>query len=128
MDMQYGIARSNSCLISNISRGLNENIKINHTIERLCDNLNNFSDLDIEIIKNNYIKEMEKLFPDEPIVLFDDTDIAKKYGKKFEDLDKIIDGSSLTKEVVNGYNVCETLILTEKKNNRLMCIVKFIHV
>lgn len=31
------------------------------------------------------------MFPEEPIVLFDDSDISKRYGKKFEDLGKVID-------------------------------------
>lgn len=41
--------------------------------------------------------------------------IAKPYGKKFEDLDKVVDASSLNKEAVNGYHVCEAVILTEKE-------------
>ena len=41
MDMQYGIARSGSCLISEIARSLEEKTKTSYTIERLCDNLNN---------------------------------------------------------------------------------------
>ena len=40
MDMQYGISKSQSSLISNISRALDEKIKLKNTIERLCDNLN----------------------------------------------------------------------------------------
>ena len=55
------------------------------------------------------------MFPEEPIVLFDDSDISKRYGKKFEDLGKVIDASSQNKEIVNGYHVCETVILTEKE-------------
>ena len=41
MDMQYGLAKSGSCLISNVARSLDENIKLNYTIDRLCDNLAN---------------------------------------------------------------------------------------
>ena len=40
MDMQYGISKSQSSLISNIFRALDEKIKLKNTIERLCDNLN----------------------------------------------------------------------------------------
>ena len=53
-DIEYGIAASGSSLISNISRSLNEDIKLKNTIERLCDNLNNFDKE--EIIYNNYIR------------------------------------------------------------------------
>ena len=41
MDIQYGLAKGGSCLISNISRFLDKKIKLNYTIERLCDNLSN---------------------------------------------------------------------------------------
>ena len=115
MDMLYGIAKSNSCLISNISRSLNENIKLKNTIERLCDNLNNLSEEELKIIKDNYISEIKDLFNDEPIALFDDSDISKPYGKKFEDLDLVMDASSPNKEIVNGYHVCEAVVLTNKE-------------
>ena len=51
-DIEYGIAASGSCLISDISRSLNEDIKLKNTIERLCYNLNSFDD--IETLYNNY--------------------------------------------------------------------------
>ena len=115
LDMQYGIAKSKSCLISEISRSLDEDIKLNYTIERLCDNLNKFNADEEKIIKNNYINEIKSLFSEEPIALFDDSDIAKIYGKKFEDLDKVTDASDPNKPTVNGYHVCEAVILTEKE-------------
>ena len=43
-DMQYGLSKSKSCLISEISRALNENIKLKNTVERLCDNLQALSE------------------------------------------------------------------------------------
>lgn len=91
MDMIYGIARSNSCLISKISRSLFENIKLRYTIERLCDNLQNMSNDEVNIIMSNYYNEIKDSFADDAIAIFDDSDIAKRYGKKFEDLDRIID-------------------------------------
>ena len=106
MDMQYGIAKSGSCLISEISRGLKEKIELKNTIERLCDKLNNITDFELENIENNYIEEIKDLFAEEAIALFDDSDIAKRYGKKFEDLDRVIDASSINKEIVNGYHIC----------------------
>ena len=111
MDMIYGISKSKSCLISEISRSLEEKINLNYTIERLCDNLNNIKEEEINIIKENYLNEIEDLFDEEPISIFDDSDIAKPYGKKFEDLDKVIDASSIDGKVVSGYHVCEAVIL-----------------
>lgn len=111
--MQYGIAASGSCLISNISRSLNEKIRLKNTIERLCDNLNKFNKE--KIIYDNYIKTIGDIFGDEPVALFDDSDISKIYGKKFEDLDDIIDGSSVNKKITKGYHICEAVVLSNKK-------------
>jgi len=112
-DMQYGLSKSQSCLISEISRALNEDIKLKNTIERLCDNLQS---LDKEkTIKENYLNEIKGYFPKEPIAIFDDSDISKRYGKKFEDLDEVIDASDPEKKIVNGYHVCEAVILGEKE-------------
>ena len=113
-DIEYGIAASGSCLISDISRSLNEDIKLKNTIERLCDNLNSFDDT--ETLYNTYIEEIGDIYGKEPVVLFDDSDISKVYGKKFEDLDDVIDASSQDKKVTKGYHVCEATILTEKEN------------
>ena len=115
MDMQYGIAKSNTCLISGIAIELDENIKLNYTIERLCDNLTNLTEEEIISINNNYIDEIKELFAEEPIALFDDSDIAKRYGKKFEDLDEVLDASSIKKEIVPGYHVCEAVVLTKNE-------------
>ena len=105
MDMEYGIAKRKSCLISEISRALDEKIDLKNTIERLCDNLTSMTKEENEIILENYYKEVEGIFPEEPTALFDDSDIAKRFGKKFEDLDRVVDASSPNKEVVNGYHV-----------------------
>ena len=112
-DIEYGIAASGSCLISDISRSLNEDIKLKNTIERLCDNLNSFDDA--ETLYNNYIEEIGDIYGKEPVVLFDDSDISKVYGKKFEDLDDVMDASSQDKKVTKVYHVCEATILTEKE-------------
>ena len=57
MDMQYGLSKGGSCLISEIARSLDEDIKLSYTIERLCDNLNNLYEDEKEIIWNNYLKD-----------------------------------------------------------------------
>ncbi len=65
----------------------------------------------VRVIKNNYLNKIKDYFPEEPICIFDDSDIAKRYGKKFEDLDRIIDASDPNKKIVNGYHVCEAVVL-----------------
>ena len=92
-DMEYGLARSGSCLISEIARSLNEDIKLGYTIERLCDNLVNLYSEEQEQIWRNYLKEVENhIDKANAVALFDDSDINKEYSKKLEDLDKVIDG------------------------------------
>ena len=116
MDMEYGIAKSGSSLISNIARSLDEKIKLNNTIERLCDNLNNLKEEEKEKIWNNYLEEVKKITSEEtPVVLFDDSDINKEYSRKLEDLDRVIDASSIDRKTVNGYHICEAVVLTNKE-------------
>lgn len=81
-DIEYRISSSGSCLISNIARSLNENIKIKNTIERLCGNSNSFDS--IEDVYNNYINTIEDIYEKEPVALFDDSDISKSYGKSLK--------------------------------------------
>lgn len=113
MDILFGISKSGSTLISNIARSLKEDIKLSYTIERLCDHLSSFENNDLII--NNYYNEISGMFGDMPVVLFDDSDISKIYGKKFEDLDEVIDASSTDNKVVPGYHVCEAVALTENE-------------
>ena len=115
MDMEYSLAKSKCCLISNISRSLDEDIKLKDTIERLCDNLVRMRDNEYKIIENNYLEEVKKTLLDEPIFLFDDSDISKRYGMKFEDLDKVLDASSPKKEIVNGYHICQAVSLIKNE-------------
>lgn len=114
-DMQYGLSKGKSCLISEISRSLDEKIKLKNTIERLCDNLQSLSEEERMMIKENYLNEIKDYFPEEAISIFDDSDISKRYGKKFEDLDQIIDASDSDKSIVNGYHVCEAVILGKEE-------------
>ena len=116
LDVQYGLAKGGSCLISEIARALDEKIKIGYTIERICDNLVNLYPEEKEQIWKNYIEEVKKNIDKEnAIVLFDDSDINKEYSKKLEDLDRVIDASSQEKRIVNGYHVCEATVLTKNE-------------
>ena len=113
MDVEYGIAASGSCLISNIARKLNEDIKLKNTIERICDNLNRFDKKDLII--RNYLTTIGNVFGEEPVAIFDDSDITKEYGKKFEDLDNVVDASSVDRKIKKGYHICEAVILTKEE-------------
>ena len=117
METQYGLAKGGSCLVSNMARALDEDIKLNYTIDRLCDNFANLDDEYEKIIWRNYINEVKKhINTKEPIAIFDDSDINKEYSKKLEDLDRVRDASSPDKRIVNGYNVCEAVLLSKNTN------------
>ena len=78
METQYGLAKGGSCLVSNMARALDEDIKLNYTIDRLCDNFANLDDEYEKIIWRNYINEVKKhINTKEPIAIFDDSDINK---------------------------------------------------
>lgn len=114
-DMIYGILSSKSCLLSDISRNLKEDIKLCNTIDRLSNNLGHIDKEEIGKIKENYYKEVMKYLPeDKVIVLNDDTDINKEYSKKLEDLCIVRDASSQIERYVNGYKVCEYTALSTK--------------
>ena len=116
LDVQYGLSKGGSCLISEMARALDEDTKLGYTIERLCDNLSNLYSEEKEQIWSNYINEVKRNIDlENAVVLFDDSDINKEYSKKLEDLDRVIDASSKDKKIVNGYHVCEATILTKNE-------------
>ena len=116
-DMIYGIEKSKSVLISNISRALKEKIKLKNVEERLCDNCNNLTDDEINTIKSNYTELAIKELPDDEIIIIeDDSDVNKECSKKMEDLCTVRDASSKEEKYVNGYHVCEIVSLTKNEN------------
>ncbi len=115
-DMIFGIEKSQSILFSDIARELSENTKLKHTIERLCINCNNFDENKLNNLENNYFNEIEKLLPNDEIILIeDDSDINKEYSKKLEDLCVVRDASKQKETFVNGYHVCEIASLTKNE-------------
>ena len=61
MDMMFGLSRGQSVLLSDVSRALNENIKLRYTIERLSSHLNNMNDHEIEL---SYLEQWHSLHPE----------------------------------------------------------------
>ena len=116
-DMIYGISASKDIKISKIAKELHEDIKIGNTIERLCLHLEKFNDKDK--IDNNYFKFVRAMLPEYPIGIFDDSDIVKIYGKKFEDLDLVRDASDPKETIKPGYHMCNAVVLTKNKKQPL---------
>lgn len=124
-DMLYGISASNSLMLSDISRKLKEKIKLDNTIERLSIHLAN----DIEgkaSIEEKYYEFVKGIIPKKPIVDFDNTDIAKPYGKKFEYLDTVVDASDSKKEKKPGYPVVNAVVLGKNKKQPIPIYSKIV--
>lgn len=79
-EMLYGMLKSESTVLRDIATALNESIHIENTIDRLSRNLGN--ELSPKI-KQNYSKKMTKSLGKQPLILVDDTDVIKPYGKAF---------------------------------------------
>ena len=115
LDIIYGILASKDIKIMSFTRVLYENIKYEKTIRRICNRLKEIKD--IEIIKENFRKQVVRYLPkDNILAIFDDSDMVKIYGKKFEDLDEVIDGSDPQKQIKPGYHICNACLIT--KNQR----------
>lgn len=115
MDMMFGLSRGQSVLLSDVARALDENINLRYTIDRLSNHLENMNDHEMDILRNNYNQLVLKNIDDEPLVLLDDSEIIKKYGKKFEDLCMVRDASSLKDDIYPGYHVCEATVVTQNE-------------
>lgn len=112
-DMLYGISAGKDVKVSNVARELHEDIKLDNTIERLCLHLEKFDKQNI--ITENKNKYIRSMLSDEVISIFDDSDIAKIYGKEFEDLDTVKDASAKKESYVPGYHMCNAVVLSKNK-------------
>lgn len=114
-DMIFGICARKSVLLTDISRGLQEDIKLAYTVDRLSGHLSNMQEEDEIAFKENYESEALKLIDSEDeyvIVLNDDTDISHEQAKKMEDLCIVKDASSKQEKYVKGYKGCEYVALS----------------
>lgn len=111
-DLIFGIIKSNSSLLSNISRALNEDIKLKDTVDRISKNLEKiFSKKDI--IYSNYYNSIKKYINEDTCFHVDNSDVNKDYSSKLEDLDRVVDSSSKDDKIVNGYTITE-IVATNK--------------
>ena len=85
--------------LTEIARKLREDIALCKTVERLFRNLNKFDET--ERLRENYFDTVRKHFDERTVLIIDDSDIAKMYSSKLEDLCRVRDGS--TGEIVDGY-------------------------
>jgi hypothetical protein len=108
-DMIYGMIASESVILSNIADALKEPIGKINTVDRLSRQLSSGI---IPKAHKDCFKAMESMIPDNPVILADDTDIVKPYGRKFDSLGTVKDGSATKASFEKGYRRTEMTLLS----------------
>lgn len=104
-EMIYGMQAAKDIKLSNVSRTLNEPIRLIKTEDRLSRNLD---DEDFTAQINNQICRLgSNKVLDDMVIAIDPGDIRKKYALKMEHLCKVHDGSE--HEVGEGYWLCKAV-------------------
>ena len=101
----YGIQASRDIKLSNISRSLNEEIKLIKVENRLSKHMGK-KDM-TEGMNKKLIEEGSKRIGKETVLAIDLSDINKPYAKKMENLTKVWNGSE--GKVGDGYWICEVI-------------------
>ena len=122
-DMIYGMIASESVILSNIADALKEPIGKINTVDRLSRQLSSGI---IPKAHKDYFKAMESLIPDNPVILVDDTDIVKPYGKKFDSLGTVKDGSATKASFEKGYR-CTEMTLLSNADSQPISLFSHIH-
>ena len=109
--MLYGVLASGSCVLSRMADSLQEGIRKKNTVERLSRKLTE----DIpEEINEHYLTLMQGISAKDTPIFVDDSDVVKPYGKAFEALGLVRDGSALTPTIQKGYHVTEMTALSAR--------------
>jgi len=99
LEMMMGMLLTGSCNLTEITRSLKEKISIKDTLKRLGRMLSH-DDL-LNIANKISLQEMKSKIDRETILALDSGDITHQYGKKFEKISKVHDGSS--NSIKHGY-------------------------
>lgn len=114
-DMLYGIQASQSVLLSEVGRTLEESIALIKTEERLSRNLQR---PELEgVVQENIMKMASAHIGRDTLLIIDPSDITKKYAKKMEYLATVRDGSA--HELSNGYWTLH-IVGTELESNKIV--------
>lgn len=111
----YGMSKSQHIFLSEIARSLNEKTDLTYTIKRLSRNVARGEDL--RRLHGNYLDALRTSIPDNPLVIVDESDIAKPYAEKMEALGQIHDGSKKTIE--KGYTTINFALSTARTKHPL---------
>ena len=111
-DMTYGMLASESSMLSEIARNLNEKIPLIKTVNRLSRNLQDLSDDERKIVMENYLKAIKPRYNDQSVIVIDGSDITKPASTKLEALCRVRDGS--TGEIGIGYHTIGAAVLSSE--------------
>jgi len=99
-----GCFATGSLNLTAISGYLSEKTKVKHTLKRLQRNTENYSSLlKISNLYNIHSCYEETIKDERVLISVDEGDLVHDYGKSFELISKVRDGSSKKKRINNGY-------------------------
>lgn len=114
LDMCFGLAKSNSVLLSDIARSLEEPIDTIQTIKRLSSRLEEFHE--DQLLMKNYQKVIRTQFEKQDnLVIVDNSEVIKPYSNKMEALGQVRDGS--TGRIEKGYWTTNMIGVTRNKKH-----------
>ncbi|NLN80014.1 MAG: transposase [Erysipelotrichia bacterium] len=124
LDAIFGILKSGSLVLNDIAFALNEDISLKKVNTRLYKNLEKIIP---PASKACYIQTVLEYANEEELVfIVDDSDIVKPYGKAFEKLALVRDGSKKDSPLVLGY-LLTSIVLLSKKSKQPIPIYNHIH-
>src|SRR5690625_65428 len=114
MDMCFGLAKSNSVLLSDFARSLEEPIETIQTVKLLSSRLEEFHEE--ALLTENYHKIIQSQFrKKDHLVIVDHSEIVKPFSNKLEALGQVKDGS--TGKIEKGYWTTNMIGVTENKKH-----------
>ena len=126
--MVYGILKSKSIVLSEITHSLNEVILLKKINTHHYTNLMRIPDINerhnLIRLDLSYMREKWKVFT------IDDTDVMKSYGKAFEGMGRVRDASYPSESPLNMIVGIKSLLSQDylvKRNNQSHFMIMFIH-
>ena len=114
-DLLYGIAKSQSVILTDIARALGENIDLKYTLKRLSRNCLLFDAW--QTLENNYFKAIRPSIQEDDVLILDGSDLVKSYGQKMEYITTIKD--PVTNRYAKGYPTINVAIATQESKHPL---------
>ena len=99
IEMVYGILSSQSVLLTEIGRSLEEDVKLKKRVERFCRHLGK-NEIWLSIHRE-LLSRVSWMINEKTLLILDISDVQKKYARKMEYMATVRDGSE--NELGNGY-------------------------